>query len=212
MRQEKSEKILADRLGTLMNELGSDKAKIGYHNIYAQCLEPYRHRKINMLEMGVHQGASLQAWARYMPKAFIVGIDAINRLKQGVIGPRMAMHVGLQEDFEFLNRVSHKYGGFDIIIDDCGHQWRPQQLALETLWPHLRRGGLYIIEDLGTSYRPEWRGDAKINTMDFLHKYVEYAVQDADRVGELEHVQFFSNMCILKKSRIGTGFINRWKE
>jgi len=37
---------------------------------------------------------------------------------------------------------------FDIIIEDASHASHHQQIALGVLFPHLRSGGLYIIEDL----------------------------------------------------------------
>jgi hypothetical protein len=37
---------------------------------------------------------------------------------------------------------------FDVIIDDAGHESNDQQIALAALFPHLRPGGLFIIEDL----------------------------------------------------------------
>ncbi len=43
-------------------------------------------------------------------------------------------------------------GPFDIGIDDGSHIWCHQILAFERLWPAIKRGGLYVIEDVLTSY------------------------------------------------------------
>ena len=39
-----------------------------------------------------------------------------------------------------------------VIIDDGSHLPSHQLLSLETLWPALAPGGLYIVEDVETSY------------------------------------------------------------
>ena len=43
-------------------------------------------------------------------------------------------------------------GNFTVIIDDGSHLPSHQLLSLETLWPSLAPGGLYIVEDVETSY------------------------------------------------------------
>jgi predicted O-methyltransferase YrrM len=35
----------------------------------------------------------------------------------------------------------------DLVIDDCSHQYLPTRASFETLFPRLRPGGLYVIED-----------------------------------------------------------------
>ena len=51
------------------------------------------------------------------------------------------------------NRLIEKYGGdFDIIIDDCGHLSDQQQFSMAYLFPFLKPGGIYIIEDLNAPY------------------------------------------------------------
>ena len=37
---------------------------------------------------------------------------------------------------------------FDVIVDDGDHSWGSQQRTLLALWPRLRVGGLYFIEDV----------------------------------------------------------------
>ncbi len=51
-----------------------------------------------------------------------------------------------------------KVGGFDVVIDDGGHYMKPQQESFRVLFPHVRPGGYYIIEDVATSYQPKFGG------------------------------------------------------
>ncbi len=43
-------------------------------------------------------------------------------------------------------------GPIDILIDDGGHEMHQQITSFNYLFPHMRVGGLYFLEDLETSY------------------------------------------------------------
>jgi hypothetical protein len=62
------------------------------------------------------------------------------------------MHYGSQDDVAFLSTVNAEGGYFDIIVDDGGHSMKQQITSLMNLFAKVRPGGLYIIEDLQTSY------------------------------------------------------------
>jgi predicted O-methyltransferase YrrM len=47
---------------------------------------------------------------------------------------------------------------YDLIVDDGGHSMKQQQASLEGLWDALKPGGVYIIEDLLTSYMSDLGG------------------------------------------------------
>lgn len=70
---------------------------------------------------------------------------------------------------EELKRVADNGVQFDIIIDDGSHASYHQQLTLEMLFPTLKPGGLYAIEDLDwqpRTYEAKLPNVAK--TADFL--------------------------------------------
>jgi hypothetical protein len=46
-------------------------------------------------------------------------------------------------------------GGVDIVLDDGSHQTKHQIESFKILFPEMSEGGLYMVEDLHTSY---WRG------------------------------------------------------
>ena len=56
------------------------------------------------------------------------------------------------------SRGDREHGPFDIVIDDGSHVNRHVHHSFRTLWPHLAPGGLYVVEDLQTSYWPSWGG------------------------------------------------------
>jgi hypothetical protein len=49
----------------------------------------------------------------------------------------------------------------DIVLDDGSHVATHQRTSFQTLWPLLSAGGLYIIEDMHTSYWTSWEGGLK---------------------------------------------------
>lgn len=135
---------------------GTDKQSEGHHSYaaaYADALRPFRSKPIKLLEIGVYKGASLLSWRAYFPRASIVGIDIIP--KPEMARGRVRIYQGDQGSAADLDRVCADEAPFDIIIDDGSHLSRHQLFSFYHLFPHLREGGIYVIEDVQTSY---WRG------------------------------------------------------
>eukprot|EP01062_Namystynia_karyoxenos_P066817 TRINITY_DN60737_c0_g1_i1.p1 TRINITY_DN60737_c0_g1~~TRINITY_DN60737_c0_g1_i1.p1 ORF type:complete len:503 (+),score=113.48 TRINITY_DN60737_c0_g1_i1:93-1511(+) len=74
---------------------------------------------------------------------------------------------GDQANRTFLAEIVASIGGsLDIIIDDGGHQMKHQLNSFEVLFPLVRPGGIYVIEDLETSFYPRWGGTARAQAAD----------------------------------------------
>jgi hypothetical protein len=65
----------------------------------------------------------------------------------------LRVFAGDQKDPAVLDAIVAESGPLDIVIDDGSHQPDDQQATLLRLWPSLKRGGLYVIEDIHTSYK-----------------------------------------------------------
>lgn len=129
-----------------------------YFDIYEKHFAAYRNRDIKFLEIGVFHGGSLQMWKNYFgPRAKIVGVD-INPVCKSYEEENITIELGSQEDREFLRQLAAKHGPFDIVLDDGGHTMSQQIISFQELYPHVRRDGLYLCEDLHTSYWKEWGG------------------------------------------------------
>jgi hypothetical protein len=57
------------------------------------------------------------------------------------------VEIGNQADRKFLFEISERFGGFDTVLDDGSHKLEDIITSLEVLFPLLRDGGMYIIED-----------------------------------------------------------------
>ena len=131
---------------------GTDKSS-EFHNYtkyYFELFEDMRDEKINLLEIGIDKGASLMMWADFFEVGNITGID-IN-CKDTTNG-RITTIKADQRDFK-TDQV------FDIIIDDGSHNPEHFLKSLGNLWPSLKSGGYYCIEDLSVcssiKYPAEW--------------------------------------------------------
>ena len=141
---------------SLLNELaikyGSDKSSKGhgYTKHYEQHLQKLRLEKLNILELGVREGWSMKMWHDYFENSLICGIDndAEGLCPKSFSEDRIIFELGSQDDKEFLNDVCDRHGPFDIIIDDCSHVSTLTIKSFLALFPRLKPGGIYIIEDL----------------------------------------------------------------
>jgi len=115
-------------------------------------------RPVRLLEMGIWRGGFLNVWREYFgPDAIIYGIDIDSAV--ATLGVTSAeVRVGSQDDAGCLGAVVDEMGGLDVVIDDGSHISEHVLASLRILYPKLSDGGIYCIEDLHTSYWPEWGG------------------------------------------------------
>ncbi len=140
-------------LQQIAEEHGTDKAEHGYCEIYEKRMSHLRDAPVKILEIGVFYGASLRMWREYFVNAVIHGIDLDVERCGEIEG--VTLHCLNVDCLSELEELSAKHGPFDIVIDDASHTMKHQQKTFNTLWPRLALGGLYIIEDLHTSFFPK---------------------------------------------------------
>jgi hypothetical protein len=123
-----------------------------YFEVYDRHFHPYRNKKPVILEIGVSQGGSLQMWKDYFgPGAVIYGVD-INPICKNFEEDNINIFIGSQEDRSFLRELKSKIPPIDILIDDGGHTMMQQKVTFEELFDHVKPDGIYLCEDMHTSY------------------------------------------------------------
>jgi hypothetical protein len=146
------------KLNELAARFGSDKLELGYMPLYAEHFNRFgltQENVKNVLEIGTNKGSSLRIWAEFFTNANVHGID-ITRVYEDpnkLNHPRIYTHLvnqGSKTELESFTTFGVKDIEFDLIIDDGSHDQYDQQLTLGMLFGKLRRGGLYVIEDLIT--------------------------------------------------------------
>lgn len=129
-----------------------------YFDVYHRHFARFRGQPLTMIEIGVFNGGSLRMWRHYFgPQATIVGVD-INPDCQQFSEPGIDIVIGDQADRAFLRSLRDRYPNFAILLDDGGHRMHQQIATLEELYPHLRSDGVYLCEDIHTSYMPQFGG------------------------------------------------------
>lgn len=171
---------------------GTDKAS-DLHNYtrWYSALLPTQESEINLLEIGVSDGGSILMWVDYYPNANIIGIDIKDCWP--VLGAKIFL--GDQKDPVLIEDIASYYTGFDIVIDDGSHKWKDQIESFKLLWPHIRPGGVYVIEDLHTSYFMEFGEPGALNTMAFLHLIMdEVNMYGAGGLGDCRNLQCYDEI------------------
>ena len=91
--------------------------------------------------------------------------------------PGIDIVIGDQSDRQMHAGLRAKYGEFDIVIDDGGHTMQQQITTFEEQYPAVKTGGIYLAEDINTSYFERWGGGyRKPDT------FVEYSKHLIDRL------------------------------
>jgi len=160
------------KLNEIMVNYGTDKQELihNYVQYYTKYFEQHREKKLKVLEIGIFRpdknsnavpGASLKTWRDYFLNSEIYGIDLGDFTD--VNDDRIKTMIANQEirtknsEWNGLTEMIDNFGGdFDIIIDDGGHSMEQQQVSLGFLFKFLKPGGVFVIEDLETSYKLGW--------------------------------------------------------
>jgi hypothetical protein len=152
-------------LSQLGSMYGTDKVSHGFCTIY----EKYFDRNItNFLEIGVYYGSSIMMWRDYFTHAIIHGMDTFighqgngttfadadrfyNQCQRERID-RVILHKSDQSKVEDLQNFVKSSTLFDIILDDASHLMYDQQITFKQLFPLVKSGGYYVIEDVHSSH------------------------------------------------------------
>ena len=154
----------------------------GYHWLYGRWFQQYKFKEnLAILEIGSQTGESAQAWTEYFgPNTYVDMItyggkgdhlkfnNPTVECKRGNTGEDeegndagQCGHIHTfycdQSDAEKLEKevIAERPEGWDIVIDDGSHVPAHNIISFEVLWKNVRPGGIYVVEDIETSYYPK---------------------------------------------------------
>lgn len=144
-----------------------------------------RGAPVRMLEIGVQNGGSLELWAEALPAGSeVIGIDIDPGCAALTLPANARVLIGDATDEAFLQSALGAET-FDLIVDDGSHRSADIVRSFQLLFPRLRAGGRYFIEDLHASYWEEFGGGfrAPDTAIEFLKSLVDALHADHLRPG-----------------------------
>jgi len=158
-----AEQYGVERLG---DECGTDKTIHRYLAHYEARFATRRDDPVTLLELGVLKGASLRTWRDYFSRGKIYGIDLVPEHQYDE--ERIQCFLGPQENARFLEGVMDTTGPLDIVIDDGSHRGIHHVSSYRALWPHVKPGGWYCIEDAFSIFNECWIQPGDYTIIDML--------------------------------------------
>lgn len=186
-----------------------------YFDIYDRHFSRFRGKEVTILEFGVFHGGSLQMWKDYFgKKARIIGVDINPRCKE-LEEDQVKIYIGDQEDRTFLRKLAKEVGRVDIVIEDGGHTMGQQIATFEEIYPIVRpEGGVFLIEDLHTSYWPEYSGGYRkqgtfieyakglVDKLNAWHSHDSTSFQVDDFTRTTHSMHFYDSIAVFEKQPI----------
>ena len=193
----------------------TDKYDHGYTKVYEKYFDNIRDQKLKILEIGIADGKSLLMWSDYFQNSTIIGIDIhkIDIQEKKLNRNNIKVHQGSQSDEKFIDEIIDEYGSFDIIIDDGSHLKKDVIKSFHLLFPHLNNDGLYVVEDIQTSYNHFFGGNPF--DLKYSNSHMNFFKHLTDRLNyqeianpfyishkydaKITNVSFYHNLVFVKK-------------
>ena len=201
-----------------------------YLTEYDRLLDPYRDEPVNLLEIGIQNGGSLEIWSKYFKNyQTLIGCD----MNPGCAylcyeDPRINVVIGDAGAPETRDRIARRTPLFDIIIDDGSHRSSDMIKAFCLYFPLLASGGIYIFEDMHCSYWESFEGglDNPFSAVVFFKrladilnykKWVTPKVRadnlrgffwkydcriDEECLSQIQSVEFLNSVCVVRKASV----------
>lgn len=194
---------------------------------YDHVFSRYRQQGIRLLEIGIQNGGSLEIWGRYFSRAdCIVGCDINPNCRQLKFDDdRIDVVVGDANVSRTVELISVQSSSFDIVIDDGSHRCADVIQSFALYWPMVSAGGIYVVEDLHTSFWAKYGGSLNGATssleffkrlsdvVNFEHWGINMSMADHLKdffpaplkgltdieLGQVHSVRFSNSMCIIEK-------------
>lgn len=181
---------LANRYGT---DKGTQKREAhGYSLVYDLLFAGFRNSEFNLLEVGLAIGGpelggdpgrevlrspSVEMWIEHFPNARIYGADISDFSKLNY--ERFTFTQVDCSNPDDVRRLLDLGTTFDIVLDDASHASYHQQVTLANLFPALKPGGLFIVEDL------HWQPGRYERTLPYVPKTAAW-LSTLTKTGKLE--------------------------
>lgn len=186
-----------------------------YFEVYDRHFSRYKGREINLLEIGISHGGSIQMWNDYFQgKARIYAVD-INPECKTLETPNTTIFIGSQQDSTFLSKLKSEIPPIDILIDDGGHTMKQQITTFNVLYDHVKDDGVYLCEDLHTSYWKPYGGGYKKSGsfiefsksfIDNLHAWHSKKIPHNNITDSAFSLHYYDSILVIEKRKMKAPF------
>lgn len=205
----------------------SDKWE-SYLYTYDEILQPYKNKPISLLEIGVQNGGSLEIWEKFFLKGSkFIGMDIDPKcMSLKYKSNKVNVLIGDASQKKSIKKVTDKISSFDIIIDDGSHFNKHMIQSFCLYFPYLKKDGIYVIEDMHTSYwfshgghvnhpfsaisffknlsdiinYEFWGKDKELRQSVLIPFFKEYNCTISEKeLSNIHSIKFLNSMCVIEK-------------
>ena len=144
-----------------------NKQILDQYESFWQSVDKFRPQ--NVVELGIWDGGSLALWFECLQPQKLVGVDIMEKtnstyFQRYITSKKLCENIKTywrtdQSDPKRLREIvdAEFSEPLDLVIDDASHFYEQTKASFECLFPLLRPGGFYIIEDWAWSHWPEYQ-------------------------------------------------------
>ncbi|MFQ6538707.1 MULTISPECIES: class I SAM-dependent methyltransferase [Aphanothece] len=173
-----------------------------YFNAYDRHFARFRDQEVNLLEIGIYSGGSLDMWLEYFgDRCRIYGVD-IEDACRSYETDRIRVFIGDQESREFWARFRTDTPQIHILIDDGGHTPEQQMVTLEEMLPCMPVGSVYVCEDIhGISNRFAAFAAGLVQSLNACNGMVSGVLgfTSTRAQQEINSIHFYPYLCVIEK-------------
>lgn len=188
-----------------------DKKLIDMYESYFLSLIP-RPQFNHILEIGMWDGGSAVFWHELLKPKKLIGIDLLKSRGGPAFEEYKKAHTGSffdhwevdQTDRSRLTSIIQSHLGkedLDLVFDDASHRYHQSLASFNIVFPYLKKGGYYIIEDWAWGH---WLHEDSSAYPAFTEptRLIFDLVQAAANVGLIESIHVCSGFTAVKRGQL----------
>jgi cephalosporin hydroxylase len=165
-----------------------------------------------ILEIGMWDGGSAVFWHKVLQPKTLIGVDLMKNRKGKAFEKYKTQHSESfhdywevdQTDGAKLKEILHKHlddQPLDLVFDDASHRYHQSLASFNVVFPYLRKGGYYIIEDWAWVH---WLHEDSSSYPDYTEptRLIFELVEAAGNVGLIDSIQVYSGFTVVKRGQL----------
>jgi predicted O-methyltransferase YrrM len=175
-----------------------------------------RRQPKRILEIGMFEGGSLVLFDKLFQPEKLMGLDIRSKpIEPLEVYRRGKRHIetfyGLSQDDPKLTEILAQQfpDGIDLIVDDASHLYEQSRKTFHLCFPHLKPGGLYVLEDWSWSHKAPYQQPTHpwYNKPALSNLVMELLINVPGSM-QMNTVTVHRDLVVIEKAGVATGAIN----